>query len=104
MSNEHTQAHASEHTGFPWKHVIGLVLSLILTFAALWCVTSFAFSPALIVTVIVILAVVQAFVQLFMFMHITEGSKVWQITAIGFGAFIAFCVVAGTLWIMLFAL
>ncbi|MFC7394652.1 cytochrome aa3 quinol oxidase subunit IV [Scopulibacillus cellulosilyticus] len=102
MSNEHTHFHA-EHTGFPWKHIIGLVISLILTFAALWIVTSNAFSVPFIITAIVILAVIQALVQLFMFMHITEGSKTWQLTAIIFGAFIAFCVVAGTIWIMLFA-
>lgn len=93
------------HHGFPWKHVIGLILSLALTFLALWIVVSDAFSVTFVMTSIVILAVFQVLVQLFMFMHITESESKWyQITGIVLGFAFAFFVVAGSIWIMLYTI
>ncbi len=103
--NHHNDQNDHSHHGFPWKHVIGLILSLALTFMALWIVMADTFSTTFVMTSIVILAVFQVFVQLFMFMHITESKNKWyQISGIFLGFFIAFAVVAGSLWIMYYTL
>ncbi|MCI1859032.1 MAG: cytochrome aa3 quinol oxidase subunit IV [Sporolactobacillus sp.] len=93
------------HMGFPWKQVIGLLLSLALTFLALWVAIGTTLPLQAIIAIIVSLAVFQAFIQLFMFMHITEGTEpVHQLIGLLFGIYVAFTVVAGTIWILYYAL
>lgn len=93
------------HRGFPWKHVIGLILSLALTIIALWVAVYMTLPVAATLAIIVILALMQALIQLFMFMHLSEATAPWiQITGIIFGVFTAFAVVAGSIWIMWFTL
>lgn len=95
----------SGHEGFPWKHVIGLILSLALTLLALWIVVSLSFSTTFTIVAILFLAICQVFIQLLMFMHLTESSgALYQITGIVFGFFVAITVVAGSLWIMSYSL
>lgn len=94
-----------EHAGFPWKQVIGLLLSLALTFLALWIAVGHLLPVQPTIAIIVALAIFQAFIQLFMFMHVTEGTEpVHQILGIVFGIYVAFAVVGGTLWILAYQL
>ncbi len=91
------------HEKFPWKHIVGYVLSLVLTFAALGLVLSSALPLTAVIVSIVILAVLQLLVQLFLFMHLTErhGSAT-HILTLSFAFFVAITVVAGSAWIMTF--
>lgn len=101
MHENENQAIKQEHTGFPWKQVVGLILSLGLTFLALWVAIGLSLPVNVTLTIIVALAIFQAFIQLFMFMHVTEGTEpVHQIIGILFGIYVAFAVVAGTIWIL----
>jgi cytochrome aa3-600 menaquinol oxidase subunit 4 len=98
-----TEVH-QHHEGFPWKHVIGYILSIILTVVAFWFVLSTNMPKAATIVSILVLAVFQVLVQLLMFMHFTESDdgKAYQVVAVLFGFFIAFCVVGGSIWIMAF--
>lgn len=92
-----------EHEGFPWKHVLGFILSIVLTAIAFWFVLSTHLPKAAVIVAILILAIFQVLIQLLMFMHFTESDgKAYQVVAILFGLFIAFTVVGGTIWIMAF--
>jgi len=94
----------SGHDGFPWKHVIGFFLSLVLTAAALWFVFSLHLSKTAVIVAILLLAVCQVLVQLLLFMHLTESDgPLYHIVAFVFGLLIAFGVVAGSIWVMGFA-
>ncbi|WLR50778.1 cytochrome aa3 quinol oxidase subunit IV [Bacillus tianshenii] len=91
------------HNHFPWKHVIGFALSIILTLIALWVALYTSLSIKVILTIIVLLAVVQASIQLFMFMHVNEtDSGNIQSGMMYFSAFVAFAIVAGSIWVMWF--
>jgi cytochrome aa3-600 menaquinol oxidase subunit IV len=93
------------HETFPWKHIVGFILSLLLTFAALWVALSSGLSTAAVIGIIVILAVIQASLQLFMFMHMTESdSGKIQTINMAYSFFIAIVVVAGSIWTMSFVL
>jgi cytochrome aa3-600 menaquinol oxidase subunit IV len=94
---------ANHHETFPWKHIIGFVLSLVLTFAALWVVLSSGLATKLIISIIVILAMLQAGLQLFLFMHLTESdSGKIQTINMAYAFFIAVVVVVGSIWVMWF--
>lgn len=95
----------SNHTPekFPWTHVFGFVLSLVLTFATLAVALHSNLSTSAILWLIVGLAFLQAFLQLFMFMHMTEGeSGKLQTVNIFYGIFVAIVVVIGSIWTMSF--
>ncbi|GEB77819.1 cytochrome aa3 quinol oxidase subunit IV [Sporolactobacillus inulinus] len=105
MSENQSHTVKRQRYGFPWKQVIGLFLSLALTFLALWIAIGLSLPVNATLTIIVGLAIFQAFIQLFMFMHVTEGTEpVHQLLGILFGLFVTFAVVAGTLWILAYAL
>lgn len=90
-------------TGFPWKHVMGLFVSLVLTAIAFWLALATHQPPALVITIILVLGVGQLLVQLYMFMHFTESdTTAWQVPTIYFAIFIAITVVGGSIWIMAF--
>ncbi|GMA57950.1 cytochrome aa3 quinol oxidase subunit 4 [Alicyclobacillus sacchari] len=92
-----------QETGFPWKHVIGLLLSLVLTAIAFWLALATHQPPAVVISIIVVLGFGQLLVQLYMFMHFTESDdRAWQVPTIYFALFIAFTVVGGSIWIMSF--
>lgn len=90
-----------EHTY--WSHIIGFVLSLILTYIALRMVLTGALKPASLFTLIFILAIVQIAIQLYFFMHITEriGPR-YHVLGLMLGAVFVIAIVAGSIWIMTF--
>jgi len=89
--------------GFPITQVFGFVLSLVLTFVALFVAIKTSLSFNVIIWTIGTLAVIQAGLQLFMFMHLRDGqdSKAQTINVI-YGVFIAVLTVAGSIWVMSF--
>ncbi|MDN4071478.1 MULTISPECIES: cytochrome aa3 quinol oxidase subunit IV [Fictibacillus] len=107
MANPQNQAVSNEHGGIPWKHVVGYILSIVLTALALWVTFETGFSKQTILIIIFIFAFLQAALQLLMFMHMTESSEKsssltgkTQTGNILFAAFIAIVIVAGSVWVM----
>jgi len=97
---------ANEHHGFPWKHLIGFVLSIVLTLFALWIALETDLSMTWILIIIFGFAILQAALQLLMFMHVTENSTKGNLTTrvqignILFAAFVAIVIVIGSVWVM----
>lgn len=97
---------ANEHHGFPWKHLIGFVLSIVLTLFALWIALETDLSMTWILIIIFGFAILQAALQLLMFMHVTENSTKSNLTSrvqignILFAAFVAIVIVLGSVWVM----
>ncbi len=97
--NKTEQSHASK--GFPIGHVIGFLMSLLLTFAAAIVALKTSLPTNTILFIIGGLAVIQAGLQLFMFMHVSEGEdKKAQIINIAYGVFVAVVIVAGSIWVL----
>jgi cytochrome aa3-600 menaquinol oxidase subunit IV len=90
----------ANHNGFPWTQVIGFLLSIALTFLAVWwgLYTNLPYNT--IVILVFTLAFIQAAIQLFMFMHVTEGEGKWQVGKMFSAAFIAIVIVVGSIWVM----
>ncbi|TGB04855.1 cytochrome aa3 quinol oxidase subunit IV [Halobacillus salinus] len=89
----------------PTQHVIGFLLSLVMTLVAAWAVIGSDLPKMWVIISILILALLQAGVQLFMFMHITEessdgGHVPWNMMFHGFA--LAAILVAGSLFTMSF--
>lgn len=89
---------------FPWSHVIGYILSLVLTIIALVAGLNHMASLVALMTIILVLAAIQILVQLFFFMHITEkhGPRYNVITLIVAFTF-TFAIIGGSIWIMAFS-
>ncbi|WDL96284.1 cytochrome o ubiquinol oxidase subunit IV [Alicyclobacillus sp. ALC3] len=97
-------APAHKHAaGFPWHHVIGFALSIILTLLALWMVQTHIARASGLLALILVVAALQIGIQLFFFMHVTEspGPK-YHVIALSLGIIFTFAVVAGSVWIMTF--
>lgn len=96
----------AEHHGFPWKHLIGFVLSIVLTLFALWVALYTDLSVTWILIIIFGFAILQAALQLLMFMHVTENSTSSNLTSrvqignILFAAFVAVVIVIGSVWVL----
>lgn len=91
--------------GFPLSHVLGFIMSLVLTFAALGVALKTSLPFTTILWIIGSLAVIQAALQLYMFMHMNEGEDgKSQIINVVYGFFIAFVTVAGSIWVMSFGM
>ena len=91
--------------GFPVSQVVGFILSLVLTFAALFIALKTSLSFNAIMWIIGTLAVVQAALQLFMFMHLKAGEDgVSQTVNVIVGVFLAAVTVAGSIWVMSFGM
>jgi cytochrome aa3-600 menaquinol oxidase subunit IV len=90
---------------FPISHVVGFVLSLVLTFAAAGIALKTNLSFKVIMMIIGTLAVLQAALQLTMFMHMNEGEdgKTQTINVI-YGILTAIVIVAGSVWVMSFGM
>lgn len=88
---------------YPWKHITGFVLSIVLTFVAAWTALSSNLPVMWIVIAIMALAVIQALIQLFMFMHITEkGATNAPWNMMFHAAVVASLIIAGSLFTMSF--
>ncbi|MGV3487983.1 MAG: cytochrome o ubiquinol oxidase subunit IV [Tuberibacillus sp.] len=87
----------------PLKNLIGFLLSLILTFAALGLGVAHVMSFGAVISIILILAVLQIVVQLYFFMHFTEsdGPK-FHIVGLAIGLIFVVSIIAGSLWVMTF--
>ncbi|WEG12070.1 cytochrome C oxidase subunit IV family protein [Pullulanibacillus sp. KACC 23026] len=98
-----TKSNPTHTPMIPMKNLVGFILSLILTFAALWLGLSGVLSFAAVIIILLILACLQIAVQLYFFMHFSEsdGPK-YHIIGLSLGLFFAFCVIAGSIWIMTF--
>ncbi|RCW69630.1 cytochrome aa3 quinol oxidase subunit IV [Saliterribacillus persicus] len=87
--------------GFPWNHLIGFVLSILLTLFAVFIAFETDFSKTVIMWVIGTLAIFQALIQLFMFMHITEGKEgMLNVINIIYSIFLALVIVFGSIWVL----
>lgn len=95
--------HGGGHRGFPWSHVMGYLLSLLLTVAALWWVEASKGSARSTGILILSFAALQILVQLFFFMHVTESrGPRYHVMALAIGLFFVATVVLGSIWIMSF--
>ena len=96
---------ANSNKRVPMNHVIGYVLSLVMTLVAVWAAIGSDLPVKWVIIGIMILALLQAGVQLFMFMHVTEaesgnGHVPWNMMFHGFA--LAGIIVAGSLFTMSF--
>jgi cytochrome aa3-600 menaquinol oxidase subunit IV len=92
---------AKSEKGFPIAHVIGFLLSLILTVVAAAVALKTNLSFQVVMWIIGGLAVFQAGLQLFMFMHVNEGEdNKTQLINIVYGIIVALIIVLGSIWVM----
>ncbi|GAA0441508.1 cytochrome aa3 quinol oxidase subunit IV [Lentibacillus halophilus] len=90
---------------YPIKHIVGFVISIVLTILAAWTALGSDLPVSWVVAGIMVMAVLQAGIQLFMFMHVTEsasgnGHVPWNMMFHGF--VMAAIIVAGSLFTMTF--
>ncbi|MTH55585.1 cytochrome aa3 quinol oxidase subunit IV [Bacillus mangrovi] len=91
----------TSHDKFPWSHVVGFALSIILTLIALWVALGTDLPTTTILIIIFVFAFFQAALQLLMFMHMTETkSGMIQTLNTIFAAFLAIVIAGGTVWVM----
>lgn len=102
MTQQNQNQAKNRHAGFPWQHVIGFVLSIVLTLLALWVALGTDLSGVMTLSIIFTFAVLQAAVQLLLFMHLTEtaNSKLLATTMVH-SLFIFIVIIAGTVWVMM---
>ncbi|WP_059103472.1 cytochrome aa3 quinol oxidase subunit IV [Shouchella shacheensis] len=102
MASNEQEANQNSHQHFPWQHVIGFLLSIVLTLAAVWIAFLDTMDLWMKVTIIFVFAFIQMGVQLFMFMHIGEGKEgKWQIGHTLFAIVIAIIIVVGSYWVIM---
>lgn len=90
---------------FPVTQIYGFVLSLVLTFAALFIAFKTSLSVSIIIYLIGALAFIQAGLQLFMFMHLKDGEEDGaKMVNIYYAIFIALVTVFGSMWVMSFSM
>lgn len=96
----------SDHSkSFPVTQIYGFILSLVLTFAALFVAFKTSLSITIIVYIIGAFAFIQAGLQLFMFMHLKDGEENGaKMVNIFYAIFLALVVVFGSLWVMSFSM
>ncbi|WP_409275940.1 cytochrome aa3 quinol oxidase subunit IV [Neobacillus sp. SCS-31] len=86
---------------FPISHVIGFLMSLVLTLGAAWVALKTSLPPNTIMWFIGTLAFVQAAIQLFLFMHLREGEdRKANVINMAYAFFLAFVIVAGSIWVL----
>ena len=87
----------------PMKNLVGFLLSLILTFAALGLGVAHVLSFGMVLFIILVFAVLQIVVQLYLFMHFMESdAPAYHVIGVALGLFFAISVIAGSLWTMAF--
>lgn len=99
----HGSGFTPQARSFPWFHIVGYILSLLLTVVAFLGVLQHWLSGGALISLIMLLAVLQIGIQLFFFMHFTEGhGPRYHIMALGFALFFTVVFVGGSMWIMSF--
>lgn len=94
---------SSRKNKYPVNHIIGFILSIVMTLVAAWCAILSDLPVMWIIIAIMSLAVIQAFIQLFMFMHITERGATHAPWNMMFHAFVvAAIIISGSLLTMSF--
>jgi len=89
------------HGGFPYTHVVGYLLSIVLIIATLLVAFKTNLSASIMMIIIAGFAVVQAGLQLFMFMHMTEGEdRDTKVVHTVYAVFMAVVIVVGSIWVM----
>lgn len=100
-SKEHIAQKASESHGSVTSYVIGFALSLGLTFAAYYIVTTTLIASTAILPSILSLAFLQLLVQLYYFLHLGQEKKPhWNLWFFLLTAVTILTVVIGAIWIM----
>ncbi len=94
------EQNTANHSRIPWTQIIGFVLSIALTFLAVWFGLYAGLAYNVMVALVFVLAFIQAAIQLFMFMHVTEGEGRWQVGKMMSAAFIALVIVIGSIWVL----
>ncbi|MDQ0230759.1 cytochrome aa3 quinol oxidase subunit IV [Metabacillus malikii] len=85
---------------FPWSQLIGFILSVGLTFLAVYLGLHAGLAINIVIVMVFVLAFLQAAIQLFMFMHVTEGEGRWQVGKMLSATLIAIIIVVGSVWVM----
>ncbi|MCY0876494.1 MAG: cytochrome C oxidase subunit IV family protein [Firmicutes bacterium] len=103
--DDDTKERKFHEENFPWKGIIGYIMSIVLTIFAFWFSLDHVSSLGPTLFVILALAVLQIFVQMFMFMHVTESDKgfPWQTFGLISGLIFVIAIVALSMWIMTFS-
>lgn len=92
-------------SGFPFSHVLGFLLSLLLTLLASAVVLKTALLFEVKMWIISALAMIQAGIQLILFMHVREGEDgKTQLINVVYGFILAVIIVAGSVWVMSFGM
>jgi len=95
-----TVAHETSHGTYK-SYVVGFILSIILTLASYFAVTSHNFAAGTTYVIITILAIAQRLVQLIFFLHLnSDEDGRWNLLSFVFTAIITLILVAGSLWVM----
>jgi len=103
VAHDEVKSPNHQHAGFPWTHVIGYVLSIVLTVIGFWVVLAHNMGAGATITTIMVLAVLQIFVQLWFFMHIREShGPAYHVATLSVGFLFVFVIIAGSIWIMSF--
>ena len=98
MANSHNGNH---HSAKPY--IIGFILSIVLTVAALFLTLNSVMSVTALIVTILVLACLQIVVQLFFFMHINEGEgPAYHVVALSFALLFTVVIIGGSIWIMAF--
>ncbi|MCG1010709.1 cytochrome C oxidase subunit IV family protein [Salinicoccus sp. ID82-1] len=88
---------------YPVNHLVGFILSIVLTIVAAWTALSSGLPVVWIVISVMALAIIQALIQLFMFMHIIERGTTHTPWHMMFHAFVIVAIiVAGSIFTMSF--
>jgi len=83
------------------SYILGLILSMILTFAAYFAVVQHIFSGILLDCAVGVLGIAQAVVQLMLFLHMHKEPKPrWNIVVFLFMLMVLVIIVFGSIWIM----
>lgn len=99
--NTPTTTYGGASHGSVKSYLVGLALSLVLTFIPFGLVMGGALGGTSVVVVIAVTAVLQILVQLICFMHLDgESEGGWTLTSLVFTGLIVAIVVVGSLWIM----
>ena len=93
--------HTDNSHGTYQSYVLGFILSIVLTLASYFAVTTHSFSVSATYIIISLLALLQLFVQLVFFLHISSEEKPrWNLTSFAFTVLVTVILAGGSLWVM----